>query len=31
MTFTHGSGTEKFEPEEYGLEMGLWMELPKGE
>lgn len=31
LTFTHGSGTEVFEPEEYGLELGSWMELPKGE
>lgn len=30
LTFTHGSGTEKFEPEEYGLAMGGWMELPDG-
>lgn len=31
LTFTHGSGIEKFEPEEYGVQMGSWMELPKGE
>lgn len=31
LTFLHGSGIEKFEPEEYGLEMGSWMNLMKGE
>lgn len=31
MTFTHGSGTEEFKPEEYELVMGDWMELQKGE
>lgn len=31
MTFTHGSGIEPFVPEEYGLTMGEWMEIPKGE
>lgn len=29
LTFAHGSGTEKFEPEEYDLTMGSWMELPE--
>jgi len=25
LTFTHGSGTEKFTPEEFGVEMGKWI------
>ena len=29
MTFSHGSGTETFIPEEFGLEMGEWMRLEK--
>lgn len=29
LTFTHGSGIEKFEPEEFELEMGTWMDLKK--
>jgi len=29
LTFTHGSGYEKFEPKEFGLEMGSWIKLPK--
>jgi len=28
MTFTHGSGVEKFTPESFELEMGSWMHLP---
>lgn len=28
MTFYHGSGTELFYPEEFGLEMGSWLKLP---
>ncbi len=28
MTFAHGSGTENFEPESFGIEMGSWMKLP---
>ena len=31
MTFTHGSGTEKFTSEEFALKMGSWIELPYGE
>ena len=27
MTFSHGSGTEKFIPEEFGFQMGEWMKL----
>jgi hypothetical protein len=29
LTFTHGNGFEKFEPEEFALQMGNWIELPK--
>ncbi|MDR3001209.1 MAG: hypothetical protein LBU89_08095 [Fibromonadaceae bacterium] len=29
LTFTHGSGYENFEPEEFGFEMGSWIELSK--
>ena len=29
LTFTHGSGYENFEPEEFGLQMGSWLELPR--
>jgi hypothetical protein len=29
LTFTHGTGFEKFEPKEFGFEMGSWLELPK--
>lgn len=29
MTFYHGSGFEKFEPERFELEMGSWLKLPK--
>lgn len=29
LTFTHGSGGEKFEPEEFNAEMGSWMKLPE--
>lgn len=29
LTFTHGAGCLKFEPEEFGFEMGSWLELPK--
>lgn len=28
MTFTHGSGVEKFTPEAFDMEMGSWMRLP---
>lgn len=28
MTFTHGSGVEPFDPEEFNLEMGKWIHLP---
>lgn len=28
MTFYHGSGYEKFEPEEFGYKMGSWLQLP---
>ena len=28
LTFTHGSGYEKFEPKEFGVEMGSWLKLP---
>lgn len=31
MTFTHGSGVEKFTPEAFDMEMGSWMHLPIGE
>lgn len=31
MTFTHGSGTEKFAPEAFEMEMGSWIHLPIGE
>lgn len=27
LTFTHGSGTEKFTPTEFGVEMGSWMNI----
>mgnify|MGYP001041655554 CR=1 FL=1 len=29
MTFSHGSGTEKFTSQEFALEMGSWIELPE--
>lgn len=29
ITFTHGSGIEKFSPPEFGIEMGNWMKLNK--
>ncbi len=29
MTFSHGSGTEKFTSEEFALEMGSWIHLPE--
>ena len=29
ITFTHGSGTEKFDPPEFGVEMGNWMKLER--
>ena len=29
LTFSHGAGFEKFEPEEFGYQMGCWLELPK--
>lgn len=29
LTFTHGTGEEKFEPEEFNYEMGSWMKLPE--
>lgn len=28
MTFYHGSGFEKFTPEEFGLEVGSWLKIP---
>lgn len=28
MTFTHGSGVEKFTPEDFDMEMGSWIHLP---
>jgi len=31
LTFNHASGHQKFEPKEFALEMGSWLELPKGE
>lgn len=31
MTFTHGSGIEKFTPDSFGYEMGSWMNLSEGE
>jgi hypothetical protein len=30
LTFYHGSGMEKFTPEEFGLEVGSWLKLPSG-
>lgn len=27
LTFTHGSGTEKFTPSEFGVEMGTWINI----
>ncbi|GBU23738.1 glycosyl transferase [Fibrobacteria bacterium R8-3-H12] len=29
LTFTHAAGYQKFEPKEFGFEMGSWLELPK--
>jgi hypothetical protein len=29
LTFAHGGGYEKFEPEQFDFEMGSWLELPK--
>lgn len=29
MTFTHGSGQEKFSPKEFGYKMGEWISLPQ--
>jgi hypothetical protein len=31
LTFTHAAGFAKFEPEEFALQMGKWIELPKKE
>jgi hypothetical protein len=28
LTFYHGSGVEKFTPEEFGIEVGSWLKLP---
>ena len=30
MTFYHGGGMEKFTPESFGIEMGNWINLPRG-